>query len=254
MCENSTCTVILHGPDMTSGLVPGKNIVCFWILGVFDATKITSCPPPAVHPVLQIGSLWQLSIPLGWCCPWHHTRGPTGAFLVSLIDFVDTWWWAAPSTCSATILYHQNLQNNLCFRICLAFSSLFWTFAIRISGAYSPAERVMMLTGWLCATFHNFPSPGSQAVSKVIGEVATGSQSQPLQVSTKHLSGLPGSCCHWLLKAEESPHSSVWRRRRDLLHSHRETIGLSHQVRKSQAGPWCCRGEYTSLGLSGFSY
>lgn len=47
----------------------------------------------------------------------------------------------------------------------------------------------MTLTGWLCTTFYNFPTPVSRALSE-----GTDSQFQPLQVSTKYSSGLPGSC------------------------------------------------------------
>lgn len=104
MCENGPCTGICYDPDMTSGLVPGKNPVCFWILGVPDATAVSSC-------------FRHFSVPLGRRCTWRGARVPQGAFVVrglwpgwwTDVSFVDAWLWAAPSTCSATVLHHHDL-------------------------------------------------------------------------------------------------------------------------------------------------
>lgn len=48
--------------------------------------------------------------------------------------------------------------ENLWLLVCFAFSSLFRTFAVRIT-----AEEVMTPTDWRCTTFSNFPSPMSWA-------------------------------------------------------------------------------------------
>lgn len=149
----------------------------------------------AVHQVLQIESFWQLSVPPGSLCTWRHARGPTGGF--SVLSFIDTQLWAAPSTCSAIILHHWNL--------------------LKIFGCWSvlhflPCSGLLQLGSqlrrwWLQLTDVALPSPISPVLCPELGGegsvmAATNIQSQPLQVSTKYRCGLPG---HWLLAADESP-------------------------------------------------